>query len=516
MVSRLSLTVIMGCLIFSGWALAEPRLTVKVNKKSSLLGEPVLVEIKAADMAEPLSNINLDKLKQDFNILSISSNVQTQKLRSRTYKSETMVLTLYPLHTGKLFLPALSFHGSKSKATAIVITKSGKRAPQVIFKTAIDTPNPIVRQAVTLALQVYDDGSRQWTVPPELVAKGMYQHRLAETQSEKNVAGVRYTVHHYAWLLMPLREGRLTVAFPLLDAFKFGERLRYPVPSLQIVASPVPAYLPVHVPIGKLKVKLEPVPAEIALYRPVNLELSVSGAGISAEGLSKLLSAIHSDDSIRFYPLKVSSDINNLTTSATQLMHVILPFVPLRTGKITLPEINLSFYDPESARIQSVLMPGVEIVVFNPLWHSVRLVAFTLIVLAGLSVAGYQVFKYLWRIMQKRECLREIECARSADELSKCLMRFGVEASVQRHHTLQQWMLAMQEVYAVEDRFVSLVQALDKARYTDQDSNINITVFSAEFVNLLRLLARKKEGGRKAETNSLLMTLFHQPEQTRK
>jgi hypothetical protein len=511
MVSRLSLIVILGCLICSGWAQAEPLLTVKVNKKSSLLGEPVLVEINAVDMPVSLITMNMDKLKQDFNIFSISSNVQSQKLKGRARKIETMSLTLYPRHTGKLRLPALGFHGKQSKAAEIVITEANKQMQQVIIKTATDIPNPVVRQAFTLTLEIIDDGSRQWTAPAELAATGFYQHRLAETQGEELVDGVRYTVHRYAWSLMPLREGRLKVEFPLLDAFIFGERLRYPVSSLQMVAAPVPTYLPVHVPIGKLEVKLEPMPAEIALNRPVNLELSIKGSGISAEGVAKLLSSIHGNESIHFYPLTINFDNNSRATTAAQLLRVTIPFAPLRTGKVSLPEIILPYYDPEGARVQSVLIPGAGVVVFNPLWRNVRVIVLTLMVLAGLSVAGYQVYKYLRRFMQKRRCLRAIQLSGSAEVLSKGLMKLGVEDSLQPPHTLQQWLLYLQKSYEIDERLPDLLQQLDNVQYGDKNTGIDITSLSDEFVNILRQLPLKKIGGNTAEDISLLQALYRQP-----
>ena len=87
MVNRLSLSVFLLCLICSGITLAAPQLQVKVGKTSSQLGEPVLVEVKAVDMPVSLSSMNLDKLKQDFNVFSISSNVQSQKIKKRTESS---------------------------------------------------------------------------------------------------------------------------------------------------------------------------------------------------------------------------------------------------------------------------------------------------------------------------------------------------------------------------------------------------------------------------------------------
>lgn len=511
MVSRLSLSLFLVCLICSGFTLAAPQLQVKVGKTTSLPGEPVLVEFKAIDFPESLSSMNMDKLKQDFNIFSVSSNVQTQKLKGRALKIETMSLTLYPLHSGKLRLPALSFHGKQSRALEIAIGEAGKQTPQVTFKTVIDTSNPVVRQAFTLTLEILDDGSRQWTAPPELEATGLYQHRLAETQREESIAGVRYTIHRYAWSLMPLRDGKLKISFPMLDAFKFGVRLRYPVAAVKLDAAPVPAYLPVHVPIGKPEVILEPLPAELALNRPINWAFSVSATGLSAEGISKLLSVLHSNESIRFYPPEISADANNRATTAAQLLRVTLPLVPLRTGKLTLPDINLPYYDPERGMIQSVLLPGATVDVFDPVWQRIGLIALVLLVFAGLVIAGYQGFKKMRNIRRQRQCLRAIEISKTMDGLSASLLQFYGDVVLRPHPTLRQWLEWLQQKYTVDKRLVELVTVLNSVQYGEEITDINVTPLAADFAQYLRKIALKKTSAHPTEIQTLLRTLFRQP-----
>ena len=516
MVNKFSLSVFLGCLICSGIALAAPQLQVKVGKTSSQLGEPVLVEVKALDMPVSLGSINLDKLKQDFNVFSISSNVQSQKIKKRTVKIETMSLTLYPLRAGKLRLPALRLLGKQSRAVDIIIAESGKQATQISFKTAVDTPHPVVRQAFTLTLEIYDDGSRQWTAPPELEATGLYQQRLAETQREENIAGIRYTVHRYAWSLMPLRDGKLQISFPLLDAYKFGARLRYPVAPVKLAAAPVPSYLPVHVPIGKPEVIVEPLPAEPALNRPINWTISVSGNGISAEGLSKQFSTLHGNDAMRFYPPDISKDANIRATTATQFLRVTLPLVPLRTGKLILPDINLPYYDPERGMIQSVLLTGATISVFDPVWQRIRMIALVLLVLAGLIIAGYRVNKKIRRRKGTRHCLRAIAISRTAHELSASLMKFDADVGLQPPATLQQWLEKLQQKYVLDARLVEQVTRLTGVQYGDEKADVTVSQLATEFVQILKQLTLKHSDEHNAETHSLLRTLFHQPVKTGK
>jgi hypothetical protein len=489
MVKKLWLLALLGGALWSGWVAAEARLQVRADKKSVVLGEPLMVEVKAEDVSVPLSSIKLDKLKKSFNVYGISSNSHSRKVNGRTVAGETMTLTLYPLRSGKIQLPALSYMGKSSAPLVVSVLESDKHTSRVIFKTAVDALRPMVRQAVTLTLEIYDDGSRQWTAPQELAATGAHQRRLAETQREEVAEGVRYTVHRYAWALMPLRDGVLAVEFPLVDAFKFGTRLRYPLAPLRIEAVPAPAYLPVHVPIGKPVVTLEPLPAEIALNRPVSLVLSVQGSGVSAEGLSKMLSALHSNDSLRIYPLQISSSDNERPASATQTLQVALTFVPLRAGLLKLPEINLPYFNIENARVESILIPGADIEVFNPLWHTVELIALGMTALAGAGSAVFWMYRQLRCILKRRRYLQAIKHAAGAGELRQALLNFDAQTPF---HTLQQWLQYMQRAYGVDEQLVVIVQKLEAVQYSVIDADLQITALAGEAANRLATLTIKK------------------------
>ena len=494
MVKKLWLLSLLACTTWSTLAVAEMRLTVTADKKASVLGEPLIVEVKAEDARVPLSSISLDKLKQDFNVYGISSNVQTKSKKGRSVSSETMTLTLYPLRAGKLLLPALSYMGKTSQPLVVSVLESGKQTPRVIIKTALDAAHPQVRQAATLSLELYDDGSMQWTSPREVVATGAHQRRLAESQREEVLDGTRYTIHRYAWALMPLREGDMTVAFPLLDAFKFGTRLRYAVAPLLIKAAPVPAYLPVHVPIGKPLLTVEPLPREIALDRPVNWTFTVQGSGISVEGVSKLLSNIRGNESLRFYPPMISAAENERPTTAIQTLLVTLPFVPLRTGTLQLPEINLPYYDPASARVESAFIQGAVVEVFSPLWQTVKKFALGLMLLTGVIGLGYWSIKQLRRALKRRKSLLSIGGAVSADELQRALLNFDNEAGWTQCLTLQQWLQRMLEVYSVDGRLDDIVQKLSSAQYGADETDTCILELARDAARLLKRLSFKKSG----------------------
>lgn len=459
------LWLLLLCASCSGWAAAETRLTVKADKKSTVLGEPLTLEIKAEDSREPLSSINLDKLKQDFNVYGMSSNIQTYRHQGRMLNREIMTLTLYPLRSGRLHLPVFTYRGVKSKPTEVMVAETGRQAQKMMFRTALDIKPLHVRQEATLALEVYDDGSLQWTAPREIAAAGAHQRNLAESQREEIIEGKRYTVHRYAWALMPLREGKMTVEFPMLDAFKFGTRLRYPLAPLQLDVAAIPAYLPVHVPVGKPLLNVEALPAEMALGQPLNRTFSVQGSGLSQEGLIKLLPALHNNEGIRYYPFSVSLADSARATSAVQTWQVTLPFVPLRSGTLHLPEMLIPYYDAENGRVESVLVPAASPQVLNPLWHKILQIVAGLLLLAAILAGGYWLYRTIRLVQHRRRALLEIRNAASAAALHLALLNFETGHAENKYLTLQQWVNGMQQKYKVNESLYLLVRKLEHMQY---------------------------------------------------
>ncbi len=484
MVSRFWLLCLLAGVFGSSQAVADVHMAINTDKQSMALGEALTVTLTVEGASDIVSDVNLAKLKQNFNIYSVSTAASKLHKKGRSINVETMTLILYPLHTGKLTIPALHYKDKHSTALHVSVLAFNKQLSKVVFKTASDNAHPLVRQEVTLTLDIYDDGSLQWTAPHEIVAPGAHLRRLAESQSEETLDGVRYTLHRYAWALMPLRDGKLNVEFPLLDAFKFGTRLRYPVAPLRLDVAAVPAYLPVYVPIGKPVVSVQDLPVKLALHRPVNWVLTVQGNGISAEGVRGLLSTLRSDAAFNFYPLTVNDNDGTRATSALQVLRVTVPFVPEQTGTQKMPDINLPYYDPATARVDSLLVPGAHIRVFNPVWAVVVEVLSGLVLLLSILGMSYLLQKTLRSSRKKRLILHGISRATSAEDLQRALLHF--DPAFASNITLQEWLSNMRKNYGVDEQLTLLVQKLEKVLYGSDEHAVDITKLAHTAAALLK------------------------------
>lgn len=474
--------------LYGTTVLAEVSLVAKADKRTISLGEPLTIELRVDGVRESTSGIDLEKLKQDFNVYSTTTATLSPRSKRNALTSEIMTLVVYPLHTGKLKVPAFNYRGKTSKPLTVSVLEVNK---QVLFKTAVDLSHPVVRQALTLTLDIYDDGTLQWSVPHEIAAAGIHQQWLAESQREEMLDGHRYTVHHYAWVLLPLREGSMTVKIPMLDAFKFGARLRYPVAPVRVEATRIPAYLPVYVPVGKMMLEMEKMPAEIALNRPFNWIMKIQGAGISIEAINNFLTTINSNEAIRFYLPNISIEENQHPISAMQTIRVTVPFVPLKTGRMKLPDINLPYYSPDSKRLESVFLEGESTQVFNPVWYWLQKIVSGFVMLLLVMGLGFLMYKKHRLFMLRRKSLKTITLANNVEALQQALLNF--DGSLPRPLTLQQWLHHMKLIYPVDKRLTVLVEKTEKILY-GKIAGQDIHALVQESVTLLKKLPYRKSG----------------------
>jgi hypothetical protein len=440
---------------------AGVRLDVQADRKELVLGEALTLEVRVQGRAEAqsLDALKLDQLQADYDVRGVSRSRQSTTRKGREETTDVVTMTLYPLRSGQLHIPPLTFMGTASKPIPVSVLLSGPNTPRVLIRPGMAPARPLVRQGATLTLDILDDGSLQWQPMAPVAAAGMHLRALPESQREATVDGVKYTLHRHAWAATPLRDGNLVVRFPMLDATKFGARLRYAAPPLMFAADPVPAYLPVHVPVGRPAIRAEPLPASIAVNRPLNWQLTVQGSGISEEGIAKLLAASLGDSAtIRFYAPKIRADA---ATSAIRTLHVTLPFQALRAGDAALPEIAIPYYDPQSGRLERLVLPAQTVVVTSPLRQAATRV---LTGLAALLLAGwlaYRLGKAVRRMRARRDSLRRIAQASDAAQLKEALLAFGAR----RHATLRQWLAQLPATHDASKKLAGLAQQLEQACY---------------------------------------------------
>ena len=386
--------------------LSAARLNASLDKKVSSLGEPIQLRIVGnAD----LSTLELAPLKNEFEIFSsaVSGGVQNGKVQS------VLEATLYPLRAGTLTLPALALGNARSQTLLLEVQPA-----KVSLRAWVTPDTPMVREPTTLHLEIRDEGDLTWNAPTQLDAPNIHLRAQGETTREILHDGVMLRVREYRWSLLALKSGGQRVSFPVLDTYKFGQRLRYPVIAVTFPALPAPNYLPLYLPIGQPSVRAEPMPSEIFINRPASRVLEIDAPGLSAEGAQKSLQ-FAPPRGMRFYAPSVAP----MTVEGREKLRVTLNFVAEETDVSGFPEIKLPYFDPQAMRIETLTIPAMRLIVRDPLRE--KMVGGGLILFAILSLTwlGVKAWPWLQRWRAKRAWLTQLDAATDAVTLYRVLTR---------------------------------------------------------------------------------------------
>jgi len=419
-------TLLLGLLAVGAASAAS--LTAQLDRTTVALGEPASLTVQA-------HGLNLDAL--DVTPLTATFDV-FERTQSRGADSETLVLTLYPRSAGTLQIPALHLKTRRTAALPLAVTDGSETVPRVTARWVLEPAAPSlnrelapaaplrVNQPMRLTLAICDDGSLQWQRPALPTQAGLVLRILGEEAGEGERAGEACTLHRFHWALLATREGAAALSVPMLDASRFGQRLRFPGPSLSFHAAALPAWLPAHVPPVAPAIHADPLPARWPLQRPLSWRFEVLG-GYSADGLKALLDAqLRDAPALGVYPPLIEAAAPDDPNSPLSRFVVTLFWQPRASGQVSVPTLRLPWYDPARGQLVSAVVAGKTLTVFDPRWQIAGRVAAGLTGLLFLGGLAWQLRAMLrWRLARRRG-LRAIRQARDVAELARAVRQFSL------------------------------------------------------------------------------------------
>ena len=397
--------------------LSAAQLSAELDKKTSPMGEPLLLRITSTTS---LNELDLTPLKNDFEVFSQAASSSSRNGREQSI----LEVTLYPLRSGNLTLPSLNLGTARSRALPVEIAPAS-----VNLRVWLTPAVPMEREPATLHLEIRDDGSLEWPIPKQLDAPHITLRPLPEQLREETREGVTTLVHDYRWSVLPLKGDSLRIAFGMLDANKFGQRLRFPLSDVSFRVRAAPAYLPLHLPIGKPTLRIDPLPKQMTVGQPVAWNMDIQAPGLSVAGALKLLQ-YDPPRGLRFY----APNVTPISIDGKDALRLTLTFVAER-GAQTFPALSLAYYDPQQQRIEALNLPAAQFTLRDPLRE--KIISGVLLIAAVLLLVwiGIKAKPWLRRMQVKRAWLARIQAAHDTTSLYRAL----TQETPWRAPTLQHW-----------------------------------------------------------------------------
>lgn len=379
MVNGIKLFTAATLLLFSQLLMAA--ISSEIDRNRIEQGESFRLILKIT--ANEANQVDLEPLHKDFQILGRSHQSSTTFQNGSLKSTTKLVLTLFPKRAGQLTIPALELEGEKSKEHSIEVVEV--KQPSAVdggveFLSTLSDKTPIVQQPIiyqsslVLGRKIYDAGIQE---PQVTEGKALIEALGEQRQYEQELNGRRMLVIEQAWLITPQQSGTLKIQ---------GARLSGQVPD----GRPDPfrgfntrAVRRIFVPAEDYEVEVQPIPAEFTgehwlsakeinlssdfdraidswkQGEPVTRTLSLEATGVKKEQLPELV--LPEVPGLKQYATKPQIEQYYVDGELTLSLKLEVTVIPERGGKVTLPEIQLPWWNTEAKTQEAASIPAINI-----------------------------------------------------------------------------------------------------------------------------------------------------------
>lgn len=318
-------------------------------------------------------------LIKDFEVLSNNRQQNYSNVNGKTESYTAWTLELRPKRAGILLIPSLTFKKEVSNAIELRVraapsNSSANPGTQPIYtETTVDANTPYVGQQVILTHRLYTSVQLRDFALSELAIDKAVLHRLGDTQYQKVINGRNYLVLEVKYAIFPQSEGPLIIPSLRFGAYEVNNRSQFGVfnnrgnqiirdtepKSLEVTTRPPQASVDGWMP--STSVTMEQRWSgdidSVTVGEPVTRTITIRAEGLSAAQITPLQEP--QGNNYRGYPDQPQLDEIVTTNGLTATRIESLALVPNNSGEITLPAVELIWWDTNSNKRRVASLPSI-------------------------------------------------------------------------------------------------------------------------------------------------------------
>lgn len=418
-------------------------LGLKLESTQVQLGQPVWLTLESRQTAVPLDNIDLSPwqgkvvLPRRFDV-SRSEDQRTQRLR----------LQVYPLHAGRLNLPALHFMQQTTPPVQVEVTpaRDSKHDSPILFQYHVSTLQPwqqqqvIVACTVTLATQyaVFRQADED-VKTVQLLPMQVQQRTYAE-------GGRSMTEYRLGWVILPQRPGNLHLQLPPVEYVQDGVVThRFFVPPIDLAVQALPAWLPGTIPVGQVRVTHYDIASrwlDSSVLSRLRLQLQLEG--VTDDRIPAYAMQLRSDGQWQYYAARTQLDTSSDHNGLHQQLRYDIPLLAKHIGLYRLPALRLQYFDPDSGTLRTALIKGPVIVIINNGLKLILLILVLWLLWRPLRSIWRWLLRYRHRYRTYGLALQQLMRADSLAAIKSVMQTMAQAEGLSSNLTFVQWRTRMQ------------------------------------------------------------------------
>ena len=340
-------------------------------------------------------------------------------------------------------------------------------APQWSIEAKLSSENAWQRQQVILSVEATttDEFARLETQALDLsdfeVIELPYTALKSETEKNKRTIKV-------GWILFPLVAGRYEIELPKMyyrPSSGQRKKLKLPVKILNVKA--LPSYVPPTMPVGKVVIENNLDSGKLGRLHTTktltNWNIKVITNGVLPQTIPPVLRQIKMNginDALEVLPETTKKNAIKTFTGFENTMHYQLPIKALKSGRLSLPELSIQYFDPQDNMLKKANSQPPTHWALN---HYLQLLLAMFVLMIGL-LALFKAYKKISAVMQKQQNIRhaknKIQQAKNITELRNALKHYAQANGWQENSTLEKWLKNWQAQNGENNKMTSALEHL--------------------------------------------------------
>jgi len=483
---------IIGVLFFyiatTWFAVAEPVITVEIDKQQVEYGKFFKATIRAKNLKQSLEALDLKHVAQIFFI--------DQKGYDRQREKQQLILKLYPRLQGELVFPVLKLANISTETHVINVIPGRIKGDEIQVNLSQSAQILWQRQQLVITLEVVtsDQFASLKTQAPIVPGFKLVPLESGRQWIKKN--GVRKTHLRTGWAIYPLLYGsQLLLELPAVTYHLGGVQKRvYHLPAAQLEVKKLPPYIPPTMPVGKVTLNSQ-VDTDSILGNDTLAfwNLTLNSDEVLPQWFPAILRQVKSDKTLEFFPVESKRTMHRSDkVLSSEVVHRI-PFKTITSGWHNLPELNFKYFDTETGRLVNVQHTGNIQFSIGMFWLVVTGVITFILLFYMLRKALNISLTYYNNRQKLKIILEELKQATDINQIRAVMREFGSLQQWSYNVSLRDWFINWRKCYKTDKMMQELINKITAASYEKQ-SDEDITRLRMQLYEYLEHPRRIRPG----------------------
>ena len=359
-----------------GSAAVQAEVNATVDRQRLALGDTLRLTISATEDDEDISGVDLSHLEADFEVLQRSTQSNTRIVNGERTHNRQLIVEIVPRRKGMLTIPAFRVGAGLTRPVQVLVSDAPQVDPgdeTVLFDAELDRDEVYVQGQLILTLRLQQAINLDRRSISELEMDNAFVLPLEQQSFQRTIDGRSWLVHEVRYAIFPEQSGTLEIPAQsfsaresrprrsLFDTAGSGRLVRRSTPALQVQVLPRPTEYPSGATwLPARAVTLEETwstnPATLRAGESITRTIEIRGVGLQGAQLPPISPG--ASEGLKYFPDQPSINDSETSTGILGSRRDSVAIVPTRGGQVTLPEVQVPWWDTETGELRVATLPA--------------------------------------------------------------------------------------------------------------------------------------------------------------